>query len=177
MNRNQKQELIDELHADFEKAAHAVLIDYRGLSVPAATEFRRKIRASGGRYRVVKNSLALRAAKGTAFEKLIEHFDEMTGVAYTDADPVALAKVVVDFAKDEPAIQTRAGLVEREQVLDPAGIKALSEMPSLPELRSMLLGLLQQPATTLVRLLGTPATQLARVLGEREKKLGGGAQA
>jgi large subunit ribosomal protein L10 len=177
MNRKQKQELIDDLHADFEKAAHAVILDYRGLSVPAATEFRRKIRESGGRYRVVKNSLALRAAKGTPFEKLAEHFDEMTGLAYTTEDPVALAKVVVDFARDEPAIQARAGLVEREQVLDPAGVKALSEMPSLPELRSMLLGLLQQPATSLVRLLGTPATQLARVLAEQEKKLGGGAQA
>jgi len=177
MNRNQKQELIDDLHADFEKAAHAVILDYRGLSVPAATEFRRKVRESGGRYRVVKNSLALRAAKGTAFEKLAEHFDEMTGLAYTSDDPVALAKVVVDFAKTEPAIQPRAGLVEREQVLDSAGVKALSEMPSLPELRSTLLGLMQQPATSLVRLLGTPATQLARVLAEQEKKLGGGAQA
>lgn len=177
MNRTQKQELIDDLHADFEKATHAVVLDYRGLSVPAATEFRRKIRESGGRYRVVKNSLALLAAKGTAFEKLVEHFDEMTGVAYTTEDPVALAKVVVDFAKAEPAIQTRAALVERDQVLDPDGVKALSEMPSLPELRSTLLGLLQQPATSLVRLLGTPATQLARVLAEQEKKLGGEAQA
>ena len=176
MNRNQKQELIEDLHAAFEKAAHAVILDYRGLSVQAATAFRRKVRESGGRYRVVKNSLALRAAKGTAFEKLAEHFDEMTGVAYTADDPVALAKAVVDFARDEPAIRARAGIVEREQLLDAAGVKALSEMPSLPELRASFLGLLQQPATSLVRLLGTPATQLARVLAEQEKKLGGGAQ-
>jgi large subunit ribosomal protein L10 len=176
MNRNEKQQLVDDLHADFEKALHAVILDYRGLSVPAATEFRRKVRESGGRYRVVKNSLALRAARGTPFEKLVEHFDEMTGVAYSSDDAVALAKVVVDFAKDEPAIKPRAGLVERDQLLDSEGVKALSEMPTLPELRSTLLGLMQQPATSLVRLLGTPATQLARVLGEQEKKLGGGAQ-
>jgi large subunit ribosomal protein L10 len=100
----------------------------------------------------------------------------MTGVAYSSDDAVALAKVVVDFAKDEPAIKPRAGLVERDQLLDSEGVKALSEMPTLPELRSTLLGLMQQPATSLVRLLGTPATQLARVLGEQEKKLGGGAQ-
>jgi len=174
MNRTQKQELVDDLHADFEKAAHAVVLDFRGLSVPAATEFRRRIRASGGTYRVVKNSLALRAAKGTAFEKLAKHFDEMTGVAYTGDDPVALAKAVVDFAKTEAAVVPKGGLVERSQVLDAEGVKALSEMPSLPELRASLLGLMQQPATTLVRLLSTPATQLARVLSEQQKKLGGG---
>jgi large subunit ribosomal protein L10 len=175
MNRSEKQTLIDDLHTEFEKSRNAVLIDYRGLSVPAATEFRRKIRESGSTYRVVKNTLALRAAKGTSFEKLAEHFDEMTGVACSADDAVGLAKAIMAFAKNEPALKPKAGIVEGQQVLDAAGVRALAEMPSLPELRAQLLGLLQQPATTLVRLLGTPATQLARVLEERRKKEGGDA--
>ena len=70
MNKTEKQELIEALHADFTKSPHAILVDFRGLTVPAVTEFRRKVRAGGATYRVVKNTLALRAAKGTAFEKL-----------------------------------------------------------------------------------------------------------
>ena len=170
MNRSEKETAVADLHAEFEKTPHAVLLDFRGLSVPAATAFRRKIRESGSTYRVVKNSLALRAVKGTPLEKLSEHFDEMTGVAYSGGDPVALAKTILDFARDEPALRAKAGLVEGAQLLDSDGVKALSEMPSLPELRAQLLGLFQQPATMLVRLLSTPATQLARVLEERRKK-------
>ena len=98
MNRSEKQQLIDELHKELEQAPNAVLLDFKGLSVPAATEFRKKMRASGSRYRVVKNSLALRAAKGTALERLEAKLEGYTGIAYTGDDPVALAKVLVDFA-------------------------------------------------------------------------------
>jgi large subunit ribosomal protein L10 len=145
-------------------------VDFRGLTVPAVTEFRRKIRQSGSRYRVVKNSLALRAVKDTPLERLALKFEQTTGVAYTGADPVALAKVLVDFAKEHPALVVKAGLVSGSQVLDPEGVKALSAMPSLPELRARLLGLLNAPATKLVRLLNTPAEQLARVLKAHQEK-------
>jgi large subunit ribosomal protein L10 len=173
MNRTEKQELIDTLHDEFNKSPHAILVDYKGLTVPAVTEFRRKVRASGSRYRVVKNSLALRAAKGTPLEKLAPQIDNMTGVAYTGQDPVALAKVLVDFAKDNPNLVFKAGIVSGDQLLDTAGVKALSTMPSLPELRSKLLGLLNAPASQLVRLLNTPASQLARVLKAQQEKLEG----
>ena len=136
------------------------------------TEFRRKVRASGGKYRVVKNSLALRAAEGTAIEKLKGHFQSTTGVAYTADDPVALAKALIDFAKDNPALVVKGGIVAGSQVLDAEGVKALSAMPGLPELRARLLGLLQTPASQLVRLLGTPATQLAQVLKAHQDKQG-----
>jgi len=172
MNRTEKQTLIDTLHQEFNRSPHAVLVDYRGLSVPAVTEFRRKLRAAGSRYRVVKNTLAQRAAQGTPLEKLGPQFEQMTGVAYTEADPIALAKTLVDFARDHPALRLRAGIVSGEQVLDADGVKALSTMPSLPELRARLLGLLQAPATQLVRLLATPATQLAPVMKAHEEKLG-----
>jgi len=171
MNRSEKQQLIDELHAELEKSPHAVLVDFRGLSVPAATEFRRKVRAAGSRYRVVKNSLALRASKGTPLERLEARFEGTTGIVYTGDDPVALAKALMDFAKDNPALSVKAGVVSGSDVLDAEGVKALSTMPGLPELRGQLLGLLQTPASNLVRLLATPATQLARVLQAHGEKL------
>jgi large subunit ribosomal protein L10 len=170
MNRTEKQQLIDELHKEFASSPHAVLVDFRGLSVPAVTEFRRKVKASGSRYRVVKNSLALRAAKGTPLEKLGDRLTGTTGIAYTGADPVALAKVLVDFAKDHPALALKAGVVSGEQMLDASGVKALSTMPGLPEMRARLLGVLKAPSSQLVRLLATPATQLAQVMKAHQDK-------
>jgi len=171
MNRTEKQELVDELHKEFAAAPHAVLVDFSGLSVPAVTEFRRQVKAVNSTYRVVKNRLALRAAKGTAIEKLDSEFKGTTGIAYTGDDPVSLAKVLVAFSKDNPELEFKAGIVAGDQLLDAAGIKALSTMPSLPELRSSLLGLLQAPGTKLVRLLGTPGTQLAQVVQARHDKI------
>ncbi len=173
MNRTEKQQLIDDLHSEFAQSPHAVVVDFRGLSVNAATEFRRKVRAAGSRYRVVKNSLALRAVKDTPLEKLGRHFDGTTGVAYTGQDPVALAKLLVNFIKENPQISLKGGLVSGSQVLDVEGVKALSTMLSLPELRSKLLGLLNAPAARLVRLLATPATQMAQVLKAHHDKLDG----
>ncbi len=170
MNRTEKQVLIDELHKELADSPHAVLVDFKGLDVPSVTEFRRKVKAAGSRYRVVKNSLALRAAKGTALERLGDKLQGTTGIAYTKDDPVALAKVLVDFAKDHPALALKVGVVSGDQVLDPAAVKSLSTMPGLPELRARLLGLLQAPAAQLVRLLATPGTQLARVMKAHQEK-------
>lgn len=173
MNRAEKQELIEDLHQEFGRSPHAILVDFRGLTVPAVTEFRRKVRQSGSRYRVVKNTLALRAVKDTPLEKLAPKFDDTTGVAYTGKDPVALAKVLVDFAKDHPSLVVKAGLVSGDQVLDAGGVKALSSLPSLPELRARFLGLMQAPAARLVRVLGAPGTQFVRVLKARQDKAQG----
>ena len=170
MNRTEKQTLVDDLHKEFDKSPHAILVDFRGLSVPAVTEFRRKVRQAGSRYRVVKNTLALRAVKDTPLEKLGPKFDNTTGVAYTGTDPVVLAKTLVDFAKEHPQLVVKGGLVSGSQMLDAEGVKALSAMPSLVELRSRLLGMLQAPASQLVRLLNTPAGQLARVLKAHQEK-------
>jgi len=164
MNRTEKQELIDELHRELEASPHVVLVDFRGLSVPDATEFRKKVKASGSRYRVVKNRLALRAARGTPLEKLESQFEGTTGIAWNGEDPVILAKTLVDFAKDHPALALKAGVVSGDQVLDADGVRALSAMPGLSELRASVLAVLQAPASKLVRLLSTPATQMVRVL-------------
>ena len=173
MNRTEKQALIDNLHEEFGSSPHAILVDFRGLTVPAVTDFRRKVRQAGSRYRVVKNSLALRAIKDTPLEQLESKFENTTGVAYSGADPVALAKVLVDFAKEHPSLVVKAGVVSGTQMLDAEGVKALSSMPSLPQLRAKLLGVLNAPASQLVRLLNTPAGQLARVLRAHQEKEAG----
>jgi large subunit ribosomal protein L10 len=171
MNRAQKQALIDSLHEEFERSPHAVLVDFRGLSVPAVTEFRRRVRRSGSRYRVIKNTLARRAAKGTPLEAVSDAFVDTTGVAYTNNDPIALAKALVEFMKENPKLVLKAGVVSGTQRLDANGVKALSSMPGMPELRARLLGVLQAPATKLVRLLNTPGGQLARVLKAHQEKI------
>src|SRR3974377_2012273 len=128
MNRTEKQALIANLHAEFGGSPHAILVDFRGLSVPAVTDFRRKVRQSGSRYRVVKNTLALRALKNTPLESLSGKFDGTTGGAYTGTEPVALAKVLMDFQKDNPALVVKGGVVSGSQMLDAEGVKALSTM-------------------------------------------------
>jgi large subunit ribosomal protein L10 len=171
LKRHEKETFVQELRKGFEKTQHAILVDFRGITVPAVTEFRRKIRLSGGHYKVIKNTLAVRALEGTPLASLKDKFIETTAIAYCDSDPVALAKVVVEFSKDHPQIVVKSGLVSGGQMLDASGVKALSTMPGLPELRSQLLGVLQAPAAKLVRLLNTPAQQMVRVLkahGDKE---------
>ncbi len=171
LKRQEKETFVEALRGDFAKSQHAILVDFRGITVPAVTEFRRKIRSSGGHYKVIKNTLAVRALEGTPLAKLKDKFVETTAIAYCDNDPVALAKVVVDFSKDHPQIVVRSGLVSGSEMLDANGVKALSTMPGLPELRAKLLGVLQAPAAKLVRLLNTPAQQMVRVLKAHEEKI------
>jgi large subunit ribosomal protein L10 len=168
LKRQEKEAFVQTLKSGFEKSQHAILIDFRGISVPAVTEFRRKVRQSGGNYKVIKNTLAVRALEGTPLASLKDKFLETTAIAYCDTDPVALARVVVDFSKDHPQIVVKSGLVSGTEMLDANGVKALSTMPGLPELRSMLLGVLKAPSAKLVRLLNTPAQQMVRVLKAHE---------
>ena len=170
LKRPEKETFVETLRGDFAKSQHAILVDFRGITVPAVTEFRRKIRQSGGHYKVIKNTLAVRALEGTPLASLKDKFVETTAIAYCDSDPVALAKVVVEFSKDHPQIVVKSGVVSGGQMLDANGVKALSTMPGLPELRSKLLGVLQAPAAKLVRLLNTPAQQMVRVLKAHEEK-------
>ena len=171
LKRPEKETFVETLRGDFAKSQHAILVDFRGITVPAVTEFRRKIRQSGGHYKVIKNTLAVRALEGTPLASLKDKFVETTAIAYCDSDPVALAKVVVEFSKDHPQIVVKSGVVSGGQMLDANGVKALSTMPGLPELSSKLLGVLQAPAAKLVRLLNTPAQQMVRVLKAHEEKL------
>jgi len=174
VNRTEKVETRDRL-AEIFRTPHLFLADYRGLSGNQSAELRRKVRAVGGSFRVIKNRIAKRAAEGTAVEQLVDHFVGPRAVAYHDSDPVALAKALTDFAKDNPQLEILAGAVDAERVLDAPRIKELASLPGLPELRAQLLAMIQTPATTLVRLLGTPGTQIARVIDAHRESAAGGA--
>lgn len=170
LNRTEKEAVVDRLHDKMSRAKAAILAEPRGLDVATVTELRRKCREAKVEYRIVKNTLAIRAAKGTSLEKLVEKFAGPTALILSYDDVVAPAKVLADFAKDRENFTIRTAVVEG-QVVDARGIAALAKMPGLPELRSRIAGMLMQPATKLARVLGTPGQQLARVIGARKDQL------
>ena len=175
MNRTDKSTAIAEMTGMFQGAPHVILTDFRGLTANESVDLRRKIRKVGGTYRVLKNRLAKRAAAGSAAEKVNAHLVGARAAACHASDPVALAKVLTEFAKDHPQLQIVGAVIDTKEVLGVAGIKSLATLPGLPVLRAQLLALMQTPATQLVRLLQTPASQMARVLdAHREKREGDG---
>jgi len=171
VNRTEKAQLVEEMNRSFGETPHVILTAFSGLTVNQATDLRSRLRKSGAELRVIKNRLAKRAAAGTPAEALVERFTGPCAVATHASDPVALAKTLADFSKDNPQLELVAGLIDAKDVVDAAGVKRLAALPGLPELRAQLLCLLQTPATQLVRLLGTPGTQVARAIDARREKL------
>ena len=170
MNRAEKIAAVEELNQAFSTIPHMVLATFRGLNGNQATELRSRVRKAGGRMQVIQNRLAIRATTGTPAEPLVEHFSGPCALVTHPEDPVVLAKTLADFSKENPQLELLAGIIEVHEFLDAAGVKELSRLPGLPELRAQLLALIQTPATMLVRLLGTPGTQLARVLDAKSEK-------
>lgn len=170
MNRTEKQAVIDQLHEKMARAKAAILAEPKGLDVATVTELRKKCRDAKVEYRVVKNTLAIRAAKGTSLEALADQFVGPTALIMSYDDVVLPAKILSDFVKDRESLALRTAVVEGK-VIDVKGIQALAKMPGLPELRSKLAGVLLQPATKLARMLGTPGQQLAQVLNARKDQL------
>lgn len=168
MDRTEKREFVASLAAVFADTSMVVVTRPRGLTVAEVTDLRRRMRAAGATYKVAKNRLATLALDGTQFDGIRPLLKGPTALAWSK-DPVAVAKTAVEFARINEKFVVLGGAIGG-QTLDAAGVKALSELPSLETLRGKLLGLLQAPATRIAGILQAPGGQLARVLAAYAKR-------
>ena len=178
MNRAEKTAAIEELEKGLAKSGNAILFGFSGLKVSEVTELRRQVRGARSKYVVVKNTLAVRATKGTPLEGLSRHFAGPTAVVYNENNPVAIAKVLTAFAKTNPNLRFKGALVEGRPV-EAKEIAAIAELPTREELVSKLLFLMQSPLRRLVTVLNGPVRNLAGVMRQivEQKSKSGAAEA
>jgi large subunit ribosomal protein L10 len=163
MDRSQKADLVTELKQVFTETSVVVVTRNLGLTVAQSTDLRLRMRDAGAQFKVAKNRLALIALEGSRYGSIGDLLTGPTALA-TSIDPVAAAKVAVDFAKTTDRFEIVGGAMG-DTVLDVDGIKALAALPSLDQLRATIVGLVQAPATKIARTVAEPGAQLARVFG------------
>lgn len=169
MNLKSKQEIVDELHAAWSESNAAVVAQYSGLNVAAMSDLRGRLQKAGVSLRIVKNTLARRAAQDTDLQAATEHFTGPVAIAY-GTDPVGMAKAVSDFAKLNKALEIRGGVLEGKAI-DAAGINALASLPSREVLLSKMLGSMQSPISGFVRTLNEiPASFVRTLAAIRDQK-------
>jgi len=163
MDRAQKSEQVAQLKQTFNETSAVVVTRNLGMTVAQSTALRIRMRDAGASYKVTKNTLTLIALEDTPYAGISDLLTGPVALA-TSADPVAAAKVAVDFAKTTDKFEIVGGAMG-ETVLDLAGVRALAELPSLDELRARIVGLIQAPATKIARTVSEPGAMLARVFG------------
>jgi len=171
VTKAKKIEQVEQLAGELKSIKNGFVAEFGKLTVANDDELRRAIRGTGAKYRVVKNTLVERAAKGTAFESVAKSLVGRTSIAYTGGDPIALAKALTKYAKDNPELKFKAGVVEG-LAISAKDIEALASMPSKEELYSKLLFLINAPATRLATAINAVGRNLAVVLnqGVEQKK-------
>jgi large subunit ribosomal protein L10 len=171
VTRAKKKEQVEQLGSDLKNVSSVIVATYTKQTVAKDFELRKTLRSTGAKYRVVKNTLAERAAKGTRIEEALKNLQGVTSIAYTAGDPVALAKVLAKYAKENPEFTFKAGVVEG-RVVTIKEIEALATLPSKEELYSKLLYLLNAPSQRLVTVMNAVGRNLAVVIdqGVQEKK-------
>ena len=169
MHRSEKEQQIKELNDKFSRAKAAIAVQFGKLPVATVTKLRSKLREGKVEYRVLKNTLAKRAAQGTPLEAMAEEFVGPVAMCLAYEDVVAPAKILTDFIKDLDTVKVKAGVVEGRRI-DAKGVQALAKMPGLPELRAKILGMINQPAAKLARTIAAPGTQLAMVIKAKSEK-------
>src|ERR1700712_3542978 len=177
LSRASKTEKVGKLAAELEHSTSAIIGTFKGLTAAKDFELRKTVRAAGGSYHVVKNKLAARAAEGTKIEEALKGLKGVSSVAYTSGDPVALAKALSTWVKDNAEFTFKLGIIDGK-VIDVREIGELATMPGKEELFSKLLFLIQSPAQRLATVINATGRDLAVVLGqgvEKEKFAGAAA--
>ena len=169
VTKAKKIEQSEKLGSELKDVSSLIVTTYNKLTVPQDYELRKMLRSSGAKYRVVKNTLAERAAKGTKVEGALKDLSGVTSIAYTKGDPVALAKALAKYAKDNPEFSFKAGIVEG-RVVTIKEIESLASMPSKEELYSKLLFLISAPAQRLVTVMNAVGRDLAVVVNQGVEK-------
>jgi large subunit ribosomal protein L10 len=175
VTKAKKIEVTEKLTAELKTANHAIVGTFNKLTVGKDYELRKAVRSAGAKYSVVKNTLAERAAKGTKVEEAVKNLTGVTSIAFTSGDPVALAKVLSKYAKDNPEYEFKAGVVDGKAI-KVSEINALASLPSKEEIYSKLLFLINAPAQRLVTVMNAVGRDIAVVInqGVEKQKFSGG---